>query len=102
MGTDRAFHKAGPVMEKTLDPVLVFTRGTKHLFEFVERRYFEHFGRVRKSTRYTGWLSFRAGKVILYILKIMRNLTRSQFNCLSIGTSRLKRGTLATTLARQF
>ena len=31
--------KAGPDIVKALDPVLVFIRGTKHLFEFVERIY---------------------------------------------------------------
>ena len=36
--------KAGPDIEKALDPVLVFIRGTTKLFEFVDRRYFEHFG----------------------------------------------------------
>ena len=43
------FHKAGPDIEKALDPVLVCIRGTTNLFEFVERRYFEHFGRTSKS-----------------------------------------------------
>ena len=43
------FHKAGPDIEKALDPVLVFIRGTTNLFELVERRYFEHFGRTSKS-----------------------------------------------------
>ena len=33
--------KAGPDIEKALDPVLVFIRGTTKLFEFVDRRYFE-------------------------------------------------------------
>ena len=46
------FHKAGPDIEKALDPVLVFIQGTTNLFEFVERRYFEHFGRTSKSVRY--------------------------------------------------
>ena len=67
-GTGRAFHKAGPDIEKALDPVLVFIRGTTNLFEFVERRYFEHFGRTSKSARYAGWLSFRVQKVIAHIL----------------------------------
>ena len=40
------FHKAGPDIEKALDPVLVFIQGTTNLFEFVERRYFEHFDRT--------------------------------------------------------
>ena len=62
-------HKAGPDIEKALNPVLVFIRGTTNLFEFVEHRYFEHFGRTSKSARYTGWLSFRARKVIAHILK---------------------------------
>ena len=35
--------QAGPDIEKALDPVLVFIRGTTNLFELVERRYFEHF-----------------------------------------------------------
>ena len=56
-------------IERDLDPVLVFRRGTTNLFEFVERRYFEHFGRTSKSARYAGWLSFRARKVIVHILK---------------------------------
>ena len=34
----QVFHKAGPDIEKALDPVLVFIRGTTNLFEFVERR----------------------------------------------------------------
>ena len=62
-------HKAGPDIEKALDPVLVFIRGTINLFDFVERRYFEHFGRTSKSGRYAGWLSFRVQKVIAHILK---------------------------------
>ena len=44
IGTGRAFHKAGPDIEKALDPVLVFIRGTTNLFELVKHRYFEHFG----------------------------------------------------------
>ena len=36
-----AFHKAGPDIEKVLDPVLVFIRGTTILFELVERGYFK-------------------------------------------------------------
>ena len=56
-------------IEKALDPVLVFIRGTTNLFEFVERRYFEHFGRTSKSAKYAGWLSFRVRKVIAHILK---------------------------------
>ena len=31
IGTGRAFHKAGPGIEKTLDPVLVFITGTTNL-----------------------------------------------------------------------
>ena len=62
-------HKAGPDTEKALNPVLVFIRGTTNLFEFVRRRYFEHFGRTSKPVRYTGWLSFRVRKVIEHILK---------------------------------
>ena len=45
IGTGRVFQKAGPDIEKALDPVLVFIRGTTNLFEFVESRYYEHFGR---------------------------------------------------------
>ena len=63
------FHNAGPDVEKALDPVLVFIRGATNLFEFVEIRYFEHFGRTSKSARYAGWLSFRARKVIVHIFK---------------------------------
>ena len=79
------FHKAGPDIEKAFDPVLVFIRGATNQFEYVERRYCEHFGRTRKSARYAGWLSVRARKVIVHILKLIRNLTA-----------------LVTTLARQF
>ena len=39
-------HKAGPDIEKALNPVLVFIRETTNLFEFVEHGYFEHFGRT--------------------------------------------------------
>ena len=65
----RVFHKAGPDIEEALDPVLVFIRGTTNLFEFVERRYFEHFGLTSKSAIYAGWLSSRVQKVIVHILK---------------------------------
>ena len=37
-GTGRAFHKAGPNIEKALHPVSVFIRGTTNTFEFVECR----------------------------------------------------------------
>ena len=67
IGTGRAFHKAGPDIEKAFDLVLVFIRGTTNLFELVERRYFEHFGRTSKSARYAGWFSFRVRKVIAHI-----------------------------------
>ena len=67
--TGRVFPKAGLNIEKALDPVLVFIRGTTNLFEFVERRYFEHFGRTSKSARYAGWLSFRVREIIAHILK---------------------------------
>ena len=97
IGTGRAFHKAGPDIEKALDPVLVFIRGTTNLFELVE-----HFGRTSKSVRYACWFSFRVRKVIAHILKRMRNLTGSQCSRFRIGTERLNRGTLVTTLARQF
>ena len=69
IGTGRAFHKAGPDIEKALDPVLVFIRGATNLFELVERRYFEHFDRTSKSARYADWFSFRVRKVIAHILK---------------------------------
>ena len=69
IGTSRAFHKVGPDIEKALDPVLVFIRGTTNLFEFVERRHFEHFRRASKSVRYAGWLSFGFREVIAHILK---------------------------------
>ena len=69
MGTCRAFYKAGPDIEKVLGPVLVFTRETTNLFEFVEGRYFEHFVRASRSARYAGWLSFRVRKVIVHILQ---------------------------------
>ena len=48
-------------MVKALDPVLV-SRSTKNLFEFVECRYFEHFGPTSKSVRYSGLLSKVADK----------------------------------------
>ena len=67
MGTGGAFHKAGPDIEKALDLVLFFYTGNNKLFEIVERRYFEHFGRTSKSARYAGWLSFRIRKVIVNI-----------------------------------
>ena len=67
IGTGRAFQKAGPDIEKALDPV--FIRGTTNLFELVERRYFEHFGRTSKSARYAGWFSFRVREVTVHILK---------------------------------
>ena len=65
MGTSRAFHKARQDIEKTLDPVFVFIRAITNLIEFVKPRYFEHFGRTRKSARYAGWLSFTVRKVIV-------------------------------------
>ena len=34
----RAFHKAGPDIEKASDPVFVFIWRTTNIFEFVERR----------------------------------------------------------------
>ena len=49
IGTGRAFNKAGPDTEIAVDPVLVFIRGTTNLFEFVERRYFEHFGQTSQA-----------------------------------------------------
>ena len=101
-GTGRAFQKAGPDVEKALDPVLVFLRGTTNQYEFVRYRYYEHFGRTSKSARYAGWLSFRVRKVIAHILKWMRNLTGSQSNRFWIGAERLNRGASVTTLARQF
>ena len=61
-----------------------------------------HFGRTSKSARYAGWLSFRVQKVIVHILKWMRNLTGTQCNRFRIGMERLSRGALVTTLARQF
>ena len=64
IGTGRAFHKAGPDIEKALDPVLVFIRGTTNLFELVERRYFEDFGRTSKSARYAGWFFLGFGKLL--------------------------------------
>ena len=51
MGTGRAFHKTGQAMEKALDPGLVFIRITQNIFQFVGRRYFEHFGGTSKSVR---------------------------------------------------
>ena len=68
-GTGRAFHEAGPHIKKALDTVLVFIRGTTNLFEFVERKYFEFFGRTSKAARYACWLSFRVRKVIAHISK---------------------------------
>ena len=69
IGTGSAFHKAGPDIEKALDPALAFIRETTNLFELMERRHFEHFGRTSKSARYAGWLSFRVREVIAHILK---------------------------------
>ena len=46
--TDRGFQCDGPAVEKALDPVVDFIQGTTELFEFVERKYFEYFGRVSK------------------------------------------------------
>ena len=68
MGTGKAFHKAGLDEEKALDPVFVVIRG-QHIYEFVKRRYFEHFGRTNKSARFEDWLSFTVRKVIVHILK---------------------------------
>ena len=102
MNTGRAFHKAGPDIEKALDPVLVYVQGTTNLFEFVERRYFERFGQTSESARYAGWLSFMVQKVIAHILQLMQNLAGSQCNSFRIGTERLNRGPLDTTLAKQF
>ena len=48
--------------------------------------YFEHFGRVSKSARYAGWLSFRVRKNI-YI-----GMNGSQCNRFRIGTGILNRG----------
>ena len=48
IGTVRAFHKAGADIEKVVDPVLVFIRRTTNLFEIVQRRYIEHFGKMKE------------------------------------------------------
>ena len=37
-----------PDKEKALDPVYVFIRGTTNIFDFVERRNLDHFGRSSK------------------------------------------------------
>ena len=87
MGICRAFHKAGPDIEKAIDPVLVSIRGTANLFYFVDHRYFEHFGRTSNSAECAGWFSFVIWKVIVHILKLMRNLTGSQCNCFRKGTT---------------
>ena len=50
----RAIHMAGPDIEKASDPVYVFIQGTTNQFEFVECRYFEHFGKTSKAARYAG------------------------------------------------
>ena len=42
------FHIAKLAIWKSLYPVLVVIRGTKDLFEFVERSHFELFGRTSK------------------------------------------------------
>ena len=97
----RAFYKAGPDIEKALDLVLFYYTGNNKLFEFVECRYFQHFGRTSKSARYAGWLSFKVQKVIVDILKLMRNLTGSQCNRFRIETERLNRSALVTTVERQ-
>ena len=49
-------HKAGPDIEKALDPVFVFIWGTTNIFEFVERRYLEHFIRTSKADMPIGCL----------------------------------------------
>ena len=98
----RAFHKAGSDIEKALDLVLFYSTGNTKLFEFVGCRYFEHFGRTSKSARYAGWLlSFKVRKVIVDILKLMRDLTESQCNRFRIETERLNRDALVTTVKRQ-
>ena len=45
IGTDGTFHKTVLAIERALDPVLVFIRGTTNLFKFVGRRYFEQSAR---------------------------------------------------------
>ena len=76
IGTGRAFHKAGPDIVKALDTVLVFIRRTTNIFQFVERRYFEHFSRSSKSARNAGWLSFRVCNVIVRYFKMNAKLDR--------------------------
>ena len=66
------FHKAGPDIEKALDPVLVFIPEAPNRFELMERRYFEHFDRTStcKSAKYAGWLSFKGwGNYCAYFKK---------------------------------
>ena len=63
--------RLGHDIEKVLDPVFVYIRGTTKLFEFVECIYFEHLGETSKSVRYAVWLSFRVRKIIVHILKSM-------------------------------
>ena len=57
-----------------------------------------HFGQTSKSDRCAGLLSFHAfriQKVIVHILKLMRNnLTGNHCNRFRIGTEQLKRGGL--------
>ena len=67
MATGKTFHKAGPDIKKAIDPVLVFIRKTTNLFEFVERRYFQHFISAEQVSQPDMQVGCR--KVIEHILK---------------------------------
>ena len=75
-----------------------YTRNIKFIWICGAYRYFEH--PAEQVSQCAGRLSFRVRKVIVHILKWMRNLTGSQCNRCRIRTEWLKRG--PTTLARQF
>ena len=98
----RAFHRVGPATENALEPVLVFTRGTQSLLECDDLSCLRFVYGTRRSDRYAGWLSVRARKVSVHILKWMRNVIDSQCKDFNRGTDRMNRGALVTTLARQF
>ena len=67
-------YKAGPDIEKALDPVFVLIFFTANLFEFVERRYLEHFIRTSKADMPVGCLS--GFEKLLRIFKINAKLDR--------------------------
>ena len=56
-------------METALDTGLVLILGMKNIFEFVERSYFQHFGRTSESTRYEVGCFLGFGKLQYIFLK---------------------------------